>query len=81
VAELQLYAKLVSTECYLLVLDTVIDDLEVDPERSWGPGRSPKSAVKEYMSRQPGLFEPVWEPEARSALSVAPNGYWKRISP
>jgi cephalosporin hydroxylase len=32
--ELKLYADLVSPGCMLLVLDTAIDDLEVDPDRS-----------------------------------------------
>lgn len=78
--ELELYAGLVTPGCYLLVLDTVIDDLNVDPARSWGPGRSPKSAVREFMSNRQGLFEPAGELEAKSTLTVAPNGYWKRTA-
>jgi cephalosporin hydroxylase len=74
--ELKLYADLVSPGCMLLVLDTVIDDLEVDPDRSWGPGASPKSAVIEYMRSRPGIFENLSVLERRSVLSVAPNGYW-----
>ena len=74
--ELKLYADLVSPGCMLLVLDTVIDDLEVDSDRSWGPGASPKSAVIEYMRSRPGIFENLSILERRSVLSVAPNGYW-----
>jgi cephalosporin hydroxylase len=76
--ELKLYADLVSPECMLLVLDTVIDDLEVDPNRPWGPGASPKSAVIEYMKSRPNIFENLSSLERRSVLSVAPNGYWLR---
>lgn len=76
--ELRLYADLVSPGCMLLVLDTVIDDLNVDPDRPWGPGASPKSAVIEYMKSRPGIFENLNALERRSVLSVAPNGYWIR---
>lgn len=74
--ELRLYADLVSPGCMLLVLDTVIDELDVDPDRPWGPGASPKTAVIEYMKSQPGIFENLNVFERRSVLSVAPNGYW-----
>jgi len=74
--ELKLYADLVSPGCMLLVLDTAIDDLEVDPDRPWGPGASPKSAVIEYMKSRPGIFENVSFLERKAVLSVAPNGYW-----
>jgi len=74
--ELKLYADLVSPGCMLLVLDTAIDDLEVDPDRSWGPGASPKSAVIEYMRSRPGVFKNLSTLERKAVLSVAPNGYW-----
>ena len=74
--ELNLYADLVSPGCMLLVLDTVIDDLNVDLDRPWGPGASPKSAVIEYMSSRRDIFENLSILERRSVLSVAPNGYW-----
>jgi cephalosporin hydroxylase len=77
--ELELYAKLVSTGCMLLILDTVIDDLTVDSNRPWGPGASPKSAVLEYMKNNPGSFEQMKSYEKRAMLSVAPKGYWKKI--
>jgi cephalosporin hydroxylase len=74
--ELKLYADLVSPGCMLLVLDTVIDDLEVYPDRSWGPEASPKSAVIEYMRSRPGVFENLSTLERKAVLSTAPNGYW-----
>jgi len=78
--ELQLYADLVSPGCFLLVLDTVIDDLKVDPNRPWGPGASPKSAVLEYMKSRSHIFENLSILEKRSVLSVAPNGYWLKFA-
>ena len=61
------------------MLDTVIDDLEVDPSRSWGPGASPKSAVLTYMEGKEAQFKNLLDAESRSKLSVAPKGIWLRI--
>lgn len=74
--ELEIYSKFVTKDCFLLVLDTVIDDLDIDPERPWGPGSSPKSAVKEFMIKNPGKFTYEQSYENRALLSVAPYGYW-----
>ena len=74
--ELKLYADLVSPGCMLLVLDTVIDDLKVDPDRPWGPGASPKSAVIQYMNSRQHEFQNMVAFEKRAALTVAPSGYW-----
>jgi len=75
-AELNLYADIVTSDCMLLVLDTVIDDLTPDSDRPWGPGASPKSAVIEFMNSRPNDFENALDYETRAAISVAPKGYW-----
>ena len=77
-SELEIYSKFVTKDCFLLVLDTVIDDLNIDPDRPWGPGSSPKSAVKEYMLKISGDFINEQSYENRALLSVAPNGYWRK---
>ena len=77
-SELEIYSKFVTKDCFLLVLDTVIDDLQVDPTRPWGPGSSPKSAVKEFMLKTSGDFINEQSYENRALLSVAPNGYWRK---
>ena len=77
--ELEIYADLVSPGCMLLVLDTAIDDLKVDPDRPWGPGASPKTAVLEFMNSKPGAFQNLVEFENRAVLSVAPSGYWLKL--
>lgn len=76
--ELCSYAEMVSPGCSLLVLDTVIDDLESYPERSWGPGASPKSAVIKYMEIHGGKFIHMKKYEEISKTSVAPYGFWMR---
>jgi cephalosporin hydroxylase len=75
-SELEIYSKFVTKDCFLLVLDTVIDHLNLDPERPWGPGSSPKSAVKEFMLKNPEQFTNEQSYENRALLSVAPYGYW-----
>lgn len=77
-SELEIYSKFVTKDCFLLVLDTVIDDLKVDPTRPWGPGSSPKSAVKEFMLKTSGDFINEQSYENRALLSVAPYEYWRK---
>jgi cephalosporin hydroxylase len=62
----------------LIVLDTIIDDLEVDPSRSWGPGASPKSAIIEFMKSSQFNFQNIAF-ENKSVLSVAPYGFWLKL--
>jgi cephalosporin hydroxylase len=76
--ELKLYADIVSPGSMLLVLDSVIDDLKVDPDRPWGPGASPKSAVIEYMNSRRHQFQNLADFENRAVLTVAPSGYWMK---
>ena len=78
-SELEIYSKFVTKDCFMLVLDTVIDDLNIDPDRSWGPGSSPKSAVKEFMLKNSAEFTHEQSYEDRALLSVAPYGYWRKI--
>ena len=77
-SELEIYSKFVSKDCFLLVLDTVIDDLKFDSTRPWGPGSSPKSAVKEFMLKTSEDFINEQSYENRALLSVAPYGYWRK---
>lgn len=78
--ELQSYAPLVSVGCYCIVWDTVIDDVpkELFPDRPWGPGNNPKTAVHEYLRQHPE-FEIDKVIDHKLLISVAPDGYLKRI--
>jgi cephalosporin hydroxylase len=76
--ELELYANLVTPNCFLLVLDTVIDELDKDPSREWGPEANPKTATIEFMSKNKDEFIPQIKYEAKAGLTVAPQGYWIR---
>lgn len=79
--ELKAYAPLVSLGSYCVVFDTVVEDLPQDlyPDKPWGPGNNPKTAVREFLETNKD-FEIDEFIENRLMLTVAPGGYLKRIS-
>jgi cephalosporin hydroxylase len=80
-AELQAYAPLVSVGSYCVVFDTIIDEMpaEMFPDRPWGPGNNPMTAVREYLKTHPG-FEIDKQMDHKLLISVAPGGYLKRVA-
>ena len=79
-AELQAYAPLTSKDSYCVVFDTIIEDMPADmfPDRPWGPGNNPKTAVWEYLKTHPE-FEIDKSIQHKLLISVAPDGYLRRI--
>jgi cephalosporin hydroxylase len=79
-AELEAYALLTSVGSYCVVMDTLIEDMPNDmfPDRSWGPGDNPKTAVWEYLKTHPE-FEIDKSIDHKLLISVAPDGYLKRV--
>lgn len=57
--ELRLYGPLVSPGQFLVVSDTIIEDIPAQSHRPrhWGPGDNPKTALEEYL-RETDRFEP-----------------------
>jgi len=80
-AELDLYAPLVTKGSYLVVMDTAIDDLpdEFFTDRPWKKGNSPKSAVHAYLAGN-RRFEIDKDIDSKLLLTVAPDGYLKCIA-
>jgi cephalosporin hydroxylase len=80
-AELEAYAPLVSRDSYCIVFDTVVEDLPdaMFPDRPWGKGNNPKTAVHEFLSKREdfAIDEAI---EAKLLITVAPDGYLKRVS-
>lgn len=78
-AELEAYAPLTSQGSYCVVFDTLIEDMppEMFPDRPWGPGNSPKTAVREYLKLHPE-FEIDKRIENKLLITVAPDGYLRR---
>ena len=79
-AELEAYAPLVSAGSYCVVFDTIVEDMpaEMFPDRPWGPGDNPKTAVWEYLKTHPE-FEIDKQIDYKLLISVAPDGYLRRI--
>ena len=79
-AELEAYAHLTSVGSYCVVFDTVVEDMPEDafPDRPWGKGNNPKTAVWEYLKSH-SEFEINKEIETKLLITVAPDGYLKRI--
>jgi cephalosporin hydroxylase len=79
--ELELYSPLVKPGSYLIVCDTVVEDMPADffTERPWGPGDSPKTAVREFLKTN-SRFEVDPEYEHKLLLSVCPEGYLKCVA-
>ena len=78
-AELDAYASLVSPGSYCVVFDTVIEDLPAGmyPDRPWDVGDNPKTAVREFLSRNSD-FVVDEDIEAKLLITVAPGGYLRR---
>jgi len=79
-AELQAYAPLTTVGSYCVVFDTIIEDLpsEMFPDRPWGPGNNPKTAVHQYLSTHPE-FQIDKQIDYKLLISVAPDGYVRRV--
>lgn len=79
-AELEAYARLTSKGSYCVVFDTIIEDLPggMFPDRPWGVGNNPKTAVREYLKTHPE-FEIDKRVDHKLLISAAPDGYLKRI--
>ena len=78
-AELHAYAQLTSVGSYCCVFDTIVEDMpkEMFPDRPWGPGDNPKTAVWEYLKTHPE-FEIDKSIQHKLLITVAPDGYLKR---
>jgi cephalosporin hydroxylase len=79
-AELNAYAPLVSVGSYCVVFDTVIEDMPANlfPDRPWGKGNNPKTAVQTWLEGHPE-YEIDRSIQDKLLITVAPDGYLKRI--
>ena len=78
--ELKAYAPMTSIGSYCVVFDTVVEDMpsHMFPDRPWGPGNNPKTAVREYLKNHPE-FEIDKSIEYKLLITVASDGYLKRV--
>jgi len=78
--ELQLYSPFVTEGSYMVVFDTVVEDMpkSMFPDRPWGPGDNPKTAVHEFL-RSSDRFVINSQLEKKLLLTVAPDGYLRCV--
>jgi cephalosporin hydroxylase len=78
--ELKLYSQFVSLNSYLVVFDTIVEDLPNDylPGRPWRKGNNPKTAMHEFL-KENNHFTIDKSIDNKLLISVAPQGYLKRI--
>ena len=79
--ELELYAPLVTKGCYLVVCDTLIEDMPAGsfPDRPWDKGDNPRTAVDTFLQTT-DRFEVDTAIDAKLQISVAPGGYLKCVA-
>jgi cephalosporin hydroxylase len=79
-AELIAYAPLVSLDSYCIVFDTVVEDIprEYFPNRPWGPGNNPKTAVWEFLKHNEDYVVDC-DIQNKLLITVAPDGYLRRV--
>ena len=78
--ELRLYSPLVSADSYCVVMDTIVEDMPADafPDRPWGHGDNPKTAVWAFL-KENDSFEIDYEMQNKLLITVAPDGYLRRV--
>jgi len=81
--EMKLYSPLVTKGSYMIVFDTVIEDIPNNvskfmKKRPWGKGNNPKTAVFEFLKTN-NRFKIDNEIDKKLMMSAAPSGYLKCI--
>lgn len=78
--ELQLYSPFVTSGSYLIVFDTIIEDVPDGfyPDRPWGIGNNPKTAVYEFLKNN-DRFIIDDSIDNKLLISVSPSGYLRCI--
>jgi len=80
--ELELYSPFVTIGSYIIVFDTIVEDLPKnyfsDP-RPWGISNNPKTAVQQFLKTNKNFIidESI---DNKLLISVAPEGYLKRTN-
>jgi len=80
--ELKAYAPLVSVGSYVVVFDTIVEQLPADylpgHKRPWGIGDNPMTSVIEFLKTN-DHFQIDKSINNKLLISVAPDGYLKRV--
>jgi cephalosporin hydroxylase len=79
-SELEIYAPLTTVNSYCVIFDTIIEEMSegMFPDRLWGPGDNPKTAVSDYLKTH-SEFIIDCDIENKLMITAAPSGYLKRV--
>jgi len=77
--ELNIYSKFVTKGSYLVVFDTIIEDVETEyNDRPWGKGNNPKTAINEFLKHNDRFIVNEFI-EDMLLITMAPSGYLKCV--
>jgi cephalosporin hydroxylase len=78
--ELKAYSPLVKKGSYIVVFDTVIEDMPKNsfPKRTWDKGNNPKTAVNEFLKKNK-KFKIDVNIERKLMITSSPSGFLKCI--
>ena len=78
--EMKSYSPFVTKGSYLIVFDTIIEELPSDfyPDRPWTKSDNPKTAVRDFLKVN-DRFAVDKSVESKLLITVAPNGYLRCI--
>lgn len=79
-AELRAYSPFVTKGSYMVVFDTLLEDMPDDllGDRPWGKGNNPKTAVREFLLES-NRFEIDERMVSKLLITVAPDGYLRCV--
>jgi cephalosporin hydroxylase len=77
--ELRAYSEFVTPGQYIVVADTMIENMPPRRHRSrpWGPGNSPMSAVREFLAAD-SRYEVDHSVDSKMLLTASPGGFLRR---
>lgn len=78
--ELELYSPLVTKNSYIVVFDTIIEDMPPNfyHDRDWDQGNNPKTAVYEFL-RNNDRFQIDKDIQHKILITASPDGYLQCI--
>ena len=78
-AELRLYAPFVTVGSYLVVFDTIVEEMpETWVDRPWGKGNNPLSAVEAFLG-ETDAFVVDRTLEWKALITGSPGGFLRRV--
>ena len=81
-SELHAYKDFITTGSYIIVSDTVIEEIpqQTHRPRNWGQGNNPRTAVDAFLAAAEGFsFSRDNEYNKKAINSFTRNGYLKRL--